>query len=354
MGVTAPAGLHLAHLPRAGDVGKVEDAQAAEPLVADIAFDPLQAAVLARTAVLHAHQQQITRDRDIALPAGADDRAGQLRDPVIAQPVHVEAVVIARDQKIAAERHVGVGKTQQRAALAKARIAVLVLFLADIGARGIDQITRLVGFGVFRDTRRKLRGVLGIVEAGRLGQRGDQPQIADRLLGIAKACREIGPRVVRQFGEDRVHPVDLGLLFLDQVVGEFEHHRIVGSTGLVVQRFDHVDRAAVMAHHQLQEQAVECSAFQRAEFGHLRGRGHAHHQVVRCMIHSRVMLHRRGLPAFGQPFAHEGDFIGLAGIDAPRDRHDIGIVAAALDQRGKIDRLLVVDDHVLHEFDIGG
>ena len=58
--------------PAAGDVGNVEDAQAAEPLVADIAFDPLQAAVLARTAVPHAHQQQITRDRDIALPAGAD------------------------------------------------------------------------------------------------------------------------------------------------------------------------------------------------------------------------------------------------------------------------------------------
>mgnify|MGYP003719390227 CR=1 FL=1 len=72
------------------------------------------------------------------------------------------------------------------------------------------------------------------------------------------------------------------------------------------------------------------------------------------MIHSGVMLHRRGLPAFGQPFAHEGDFIGLAGIDAPRDRHDIGIVAAALDQRGKINRLLVVDNHVLQEFDIGG
>ena len=53
----------------------------------------------------------------------------------------------------------------------------------------------------------------------------------------------------------RVHPVDLGFLIGHHVVGEFEHHRLVGRARLLVQLFDHVDRAFVVSDHQLQELA---------------------------------------------------------------------------------------------------
>ena len=71
-----------------------------------------------------------------------------------------------------------------------------------------------------------------------------------------------------------------------------------------------------------------------------------------------VVAHRHrhgglgGLVARHQPVAHELDLVGLAGIDPPGDRDDILVVGPPLDQPGHLDRLSMVDHHVLHEANI--
>ena len=77
MSVRPAAGLHLADLAGAREVGDVEDAQTAEALAAHVVLDALTPAVDAAERLLDGHDQQIADDGDIALAARADHRAEQ-------------------------------------------------------------------------------------------------------------------------------------------------------------------------------------------------------------------------------------------------------------------------------------
>jgi hypothetical protein len=69
-------------------------------------------------------------------------------------------------------------------------------------------------------------------------------------------------------------------------------------------------------------------------------------------------VHRGGigrcLAAVAQPFAHESNLVGLRRVDAPGGVDQRLAVGAVPDQRRHFDRLLVVEDHVLHEADVVG
>ena len=70
----AAARLHRRNLPRLADVADVEDAHAAEPLLADRLGHAARAAVDAPARLLHRHEQQIAVNGQVALAAGADHR----------------------------------------------------------------------------------------------------------------------------------------------------------------------------------------------------------------------------------------------------------------------------------------
>jgi hypothetical protein len=101
MGVRAAAGLHLAHLDGAAAVLDVEDAKAAEAFRAHLLRHPLQAAVDAAAGLLDRHDQEVAHDGHVALAARAHDRALQRGRAVGAQPVEVEAVVVADRERVA-------------------------------------------------------------------------------------------------------------------------------------------------------------------------------------------------------------------------------------------------------------
>ncbi len=112
MRVRAAAGLYGADLARTLEIADVEDAQPAEALGADVLTDALQAAVQPAAGFLDGHDQEVADEGHVALSARTNDRTHQLRHAVRVQPVDVEAVVVAGDQHVAGEGHVGVGKAQ--------------------------------------------------------------------------------------------------------------------------------------------------------------------------------------------------------------------------------------------------
>ena len=72
---------------------------------------------------------------------------------------------------------------------------------------------------------------------------------------------------------------------------------------------------------------------------------------------ARSARHRGAGHAFAaclQPFAHEVDFVGLAGEDAISGVLHALVAGAGLGEFRHRDRLSVVEDHVLHEADIAG
>jgi hypothetical protein len=106
--------LDEADLARASDIGNVEDADSAEAFTTDVVGDALSAAVEPPTRLLDGHNEQVADHRYVALAPGADHRADLDRNAVGPEPVAVEAMVIADEQGVAAERHVGLGEAQQR------------------------------------------------------------------------------------------------------------------------------------------------------------------------------------------------------------------------------------------------
>ena len=358
MRVAAAAGLHLADLHRTGDIGDVEDAQAAEPLIADALGYPAQPAIDARAAVLHAHEQQVADDRHVALPAGTDDRADEIRHAVLAEAIGIEAVIAAGDQQVAREGHVGIGEAQQRGTLAETVFLLAVFaFLAAPGRAVV-----LIGGGVLiLDRGLELRGVLRIEESGRLGQSGDLAQIADCLARIAETGGQADARIARQLRQQHVHPLDFGFLVGNDVVGELEHDRIVGAARLAMQFLDHLDRALVVADHQRQELAVELGPLRFGQRFHLRRRRHPHHRVMRVMIHRsmvhprmmRLRLRARSLAPRLEPAAHESDLVGLRAVDPVGDGAHRVIAGPLVHERRHFHRLQVMDDHILHELHIG-
>ena len=114
-----------------------------------------------------------------------------------------------------------------------------------------------------------------------------------------------------------------------------------------------------MGDHQFQEHSVERRALGRGQRRHLFGGRHAGHAhmaaAMRRMIHALMSGMRVGnrLAPLGQPAAHELDLVGLGGGDAPANVANCLRVGPRLDQPDHVHGLLVVDDHVLHEPDIG-
>ncbi len=175
-------------------------------------------------------------------------------------------------------------------------------------------------------------------------------QIADRFLRIEQPASQQGARIVRQRGQRHLHPVNLGLLIGVNLGGEIIQHRIAGSARQFEQVFHHRQRALVVDNHHLQEQPVKLHPARGGQCGHLFGRGHARHPGVVHVPHAR---HVCGLAISAKPFAHEIHLVLLRGSDARGGGGDHFIAGALGHQRGHFHRLLVVDDHPLHEGDIG-
>ena len=187
MGVGTAAGLDRAYLYRPGQIADVEDADPAEPLVADVSGDALEPAVEPAAGLLHRHDQQVADDRDVTLPTRAHNGADLLRQAPFVQPIDVEPVVTAGKHYVVPEGHVGVAEIQQRralplvavlvvlaAAVGLARVAVLIVVaaigtLAVAGAVPVLRIlffARLVVVFIPRAFRRQLGRVPGVEEAG--------------------------------------------------------------------------------------------------------------------------------------------------------------------------------------------
>ncbi len=140
--------------------------------------------------------------------------------------------------------------------------------------------------------------------------------------------------------------------------------RIGRGAWLLGQFLDHVDRAIVMGDHQVEELAVEVCSFRSRQRGELRRGRHALHGRTRAagarMVH-RAVVHRgvvhrgegEGLAAPGQPVAHELGLVLLRRDDPCRDGSQLRIVGPRRCQRGHLHRLLMMDDHHLHEADVG-
>ena len=345
MGVRTPAGLHLAHLTRRARIGDVENAQPAEALLAHLLVNALASAIDARARVLDRQQEQIAHDGRIALPARTHDRADQPgRLPF--DIVEIEAVIIAHRHEVAGEGEVGVGEAQEGRALAIAaprRILVLfALFSLRFG---------LVG----RQFRRQAGRILRVEKAGGLGQAGHELEIGDRLLSVAEAAREAGARIAGQVGERIVHAADLGALFAAHVVDEIEQERIVSRAARVQEIVHHLHRAFMVRDHQLEEETIEGEAFGRFQLRHFFRRRHPDHALMAAMMHGVRIGRRIGrlLAALQKPAAHEGDFVGLGGVDAVGGGRDRAGIGARLDQPGHLNRLEMVQDHRLHEAHVG-
>ena len=110
VGVRAAAGLHVADVARVVPVADVEDADAAQPVMADGVPHAFGAAVQPAAGGLARHEQQVAEHRHVALRAGAHVRLAQRRPGRVADVPHLPAAVVALDGVVADERQVGVGQ----------------------------------------------------------------------------------------------------------------------------------------------------------------------------------------------------------------------------------------------------
>ena len=220
VGVRSAAGLDDAGLTRTGEVADVEDAQSLHPVGAYVLVDAAGAAVDPAQRLLDAHDERVADQRDVALAAGADDRADEVRHSFLVEAIDVEAVIIADHEQVVAERHVGVAEGQHRSA-------------RDEPGRGLFALARFV-FGVARPlvgrflplvavdrAKAQFGGVVGIEKAGRFGQGGDEFEVHRRLSGVLEARGQVDAGIDRQARELGRHARDLGVLVADQLVDEF-------------------------------------------------------------------------------------------------------------------------------------
>ena len=190
--VRAAAGLHRRDLLRILQVGDVEDADAAEALVADRRHHALQAAVEPAAGLFDRHEQQVAPRRDVALSAGADHRRDQLRLVGALDVVGVEAVVVADDDVAAAEREVrvGVARADSGSAAGAARLPA-----AAAGRRRAERLVRIEEAFGLRQVRHQLHVPRGL---GGLRARAARLEVGAR----------IGRRRPRQVGRrNRIGPL---------------------------------------------------------------------------------------------------------------------------------------------------
>ena len=101
MGVGAATGLNLPNLYGALKVADIKDPQAAKALSANIIRNAAKTAVNSASIVFYRHQKQITNDRNIALPAGANNGAYVYRGLTGPDLIKIDAVITADCEQIA-------------------------------------------------------------------------------------------------------------------------------------------------------------------------------------------------------------------------------------------------------------
>ena len=190
-------------------------------------------------------------------------------------------------------------------------------------------------------------------------------EIASPALAIAGL--QIDARVAEEGVAQRVHALDLGGLLVADVGDELVQHRVERRAGLLEQRLDHVDRAAMVGDHQIEELAVERRRPWRRP-ARPSAPGVAMPFIDRRAAHGAV-AHRRHGPSPAWSIA-----AGIA-VGAPRSRSqsrmnrtssfceavmrpatvsNCGFLVRDGASAAIVDRLLVMDDHHLHEGDVGG
>ena len=117
----AAARLHCRNLPWFADVADVEDAHAAEPLFADRLGHAARATVHAPPRLLHGHEQQIAVHGQVPLAARTHHRRHELRLPGVLDHVGVEAVEVAHEHAVAAERQIPIAEREARPGLWRLR-----------------------------------------------------------------------------------------------------------------------------------------------------------------------------------------------------------------------------------------
>src|SRR5438105_14971737 len=95
-----------------GEIGGIEDSDAAQPLVADGIRDALRTTVGPTVQRFARHEQEIAIHGDVALRSRTDEPLVQLRDLGIRDVPDLDAVEIALNDIIAADREIGIDKAE--------------------------------------------------------------------------------------------------------------------------------------------------------------------------------------------------------------------------------------------------
>src|SRR5947207_13466403 len=112
MGMRAPTRLDVDEVLRVGKVGTIEDAKAAQPVVAHGIADTLRAAVGSAIQRLPRYEEQIAIHRDVALRPGAHEGFEEFRKFGIADIPYLQPVKVALDDIVAADRQVRIDEAE--------------------------------------------------------------------------------------------------------------------------------------------------------------------------------------------------------------------------------------------------
>ncbi len=136
--VCTPGQLH-----RVADVADVEDAHAAEALEVHGAGGTLSAAVDAAARLFDRHEEQVAVDRHVTLTARTHERRAQGRRCGIRDVVDLEAVEVADDGVVTAEREVGVDEPEVAGSRVERRDARQAREQLDVARRRLGvEVTR--------------------------------------------------------------------------------------------------------------------------------------------------------------------------------------------------------------------
>src|SRR5207247_5338964 len=112
MGVRAAARLDFGDGLGVGEVGGIEDPDAAQPVMADRIRDSLSPAVRAAVQRFARHEQEVAIHRDVALRSGTYKRLEEARNLGIRDVPDLDAVEIALNDVVAADRGIGIDKAE--------------------------------------------------------------------------------------------------------------------------------------------------------------------------------------------------------------------------------------------------
>ena len=200
-------------------------------------------------------------------------------------------------------------------------------------------------------------------------------RIVLRLVMVVVMCVAVHAGFSRfavwQLCKDGLHPQYLGGLVSHDMAGEVGHDDILGCARLAQQFIHHQQCAFVVMDHTFQKQLVELCPVSSFERTHLVGRQHPGHQrdIIRICC-AMIMFAVPGMPvmammgvqitgldrltALEQPVSHHLHLVILRECNASAHGDDGGIGGASFNQRDHVDRLLVMDNHVLHEARVCG